>query len=255
MSNPCVNTAQVPAPHPSTLMGSSMTLPPTAPTLLFQRSERPISRSFNHNKKHMPVPTPLQRALGAAYGSLGETPDFRPQPSAGPYNVHTYQGRSSTSFYNQTPAATRTAPILPSSSPTDRTVKTAPVSKDMQSAQVTPVQDPGVPTESSPVSPSDDEDTRSISPSQMSVDSSTEGSSVKVVTSSAKVGPTLPTLKVALKRLKSSLDTSLQSHNNQSDCYIVETGPTPDSESEHLVQESASSSPPKKLQKGDQKDE
>ena len=255
MSNPCVNTAQVPAPHPSTLLGSSMTLPPTAPTLPFQRSERPSSRSFNHNQKHMPVPTPLQRALGAAYGSLGEIPDFRPPPSAGPYNVHTYQGRSSTSFHNQTPAATRTTPIPPSSSPADRTVKTAPVSKDMQSAQVTPVQDPGVPTESSPVSHSDDEDTRSISSSPMNVDPSTEESSVKIVTSSTQVGPTLPTLKVALKRLKSSLDTSLQSPNNQSDCYIVESGPTPDSGSEHLVQESASSSPPRKLQKGDQKDE
>ena len=125
----------------------------------------------------------------------------------------------------------------------------------MQSAQVTPAQDPGVPTESSPVSHSDDEDTRSTSSSPMNVEPSTEESSVKIVTSSTQVGPTLPTLKVAVKRLKSSLDTSLQSPNNQSDCYIVESGPTPDSGSEPLVQESASSSPPRKLQKGDQKDE
>ena len=246
---------RVPTPHPSTIMGTNMTLPPTATTLPFQRSERPSCRSHNYNQKHMPVPTPLQRALGAAYGSLGETPDFRPQPSAGPYNVHSYQGRSSTSFHNQTPAATRTTPIPPNSSPADRTVKTAPVSKDMQSAQVPPVQDLGIPTESNPVSHSDDEDIRSTSSSPMNVDPSIEESSVKIVTSSTQVGPTLPTLKVALKRLKSSLDTSIQSPNNQSDCYIVESNPTPDSGSEHLVQESASSSPPRKLQKGDQKDE
>ena len=134
-------------------------------------------------------------------------------------------------------------------------MKTAPVGKDMQSAQVTPYQDPGVPTETSPAPPSDDEETRSLSPSQMSVDSSTEEGSVKVITSSAPVGPTLPTLKVELKRLNSSFTTFKRSHSNQSDCYIVETGPTPDSGSEHLVQKSASSSPPRKLQKGDQEDE
>ena len=252
--NPCVNTAQVPTPHPSTLVGSSMTLAPTAPTLPFQRSERPSSRSLNPNRNHMPVPHHQQRAPGAAYGSLAETPDFRPQPPAGPYHVHNYQGRTSTSYCNQTQVVTRPAPSQPTSS-TDRTVKTAPVSKDMHSAPVTPDEHPGVPTETTPTSPSDDEETRSISPSQMSVDSTTEESSVKVITSSAPVTPSLPTLKVRLERLHSSLASYKRSHSNQSDCYIVETGPTPDSGSEHLVQESASSSPPRKLQKGDQEDE
>ena len=252
--NPCVNTAQVPVPHPPILMGSSMPLPPTAPTLPFQRSERPSSRSLSHNRKHMPVPHHQQRAPGAAYGSLAETPDFRPQPPAGPYHVHNYQGRTNTSYCNQTKAVARTAPSLTSSS-TDRTDKTAPVSQDMQSTPVNPDQDPGVPTETSPTSPSDDEETRSLSPSQMSVDSSTEESSVKVITSSAPVGPSFPTLKVRLERLKSSLTSYKRSHNTQSDCYIVESGPTPDSRGENLVQESASSSPPRKLQKGDQEDE
>ena len=99
----------------------------------------------------------------------------------------------------------------------------------MHSAPVTPDQHPGVPTETTPTSPSDDEETRSISPSQMSVDSSTEENSVKVITSSAPVTPSLPTLKVRLERLHSSLASYKRSHSNQSDCYIVETGPTPDS--------------------------
>ena len=117
-------------------------------------------------------------------------------------------------------------------------------------------QHPGVPTETTPTSPSDDEETRSISPSQMSVDSSTEESSVKVITSSAPVTPSLPTLKVRLERLHAALWLLTKDPTaSQSDCYIVETGPTPDSGSEHLVQESASSSPPRKLQKGDQEDE
>ena len=116
-------------------------------------------------------------------------------------------------------------------------------------------QDPGVPTEASPSSPSDDEETRSLSPSQMSVDSSTEESSGKVVTSTASVGPTLPTLKVELKRLNSALINFKRPHSNQSDCYIVETEPTPDSGGEPLVQESTSPSPPRKLPKGNQGDE
>ena len=196
----------------------------------------------------MPVPTHQQRAPGAAYGSLAATPDFRPQSPSGPYNVQTYQGRSSTNYCNQTQAVARTTPSLLNSSPADRPVQTAPVSKDMQSAQVTPVQNPGVPNETSPTSPSDDEETRSLSPSQMSVDSSTEEGSVKVITSNIPVGPILPTLRVSLKRLNSP-------QSNQSDCHIVETEPTPDSGSEHLVQKSVSPSPPRKLQKRDQEDE
>ena len=118
----------------------------------------------------------------------------------------------------------------------------------MQSAQVAPDQNLGVPTETGPTSPSDDEETRSLSPSQMSVHSSTEEGSVKVITSNVPVGHTLPTLKVSMKRLNSP-------QSSQSDCYIVETGPTPDSGSEHLVQKGVSPSPPRKLQKRDQEDE
>ena len=157
---PCVNTAQVPVPHPSTIMGSSMTLPPTAPHLPFQRSERPNSRSFCHNRKHMPVPTHQLRTLGAGYGSVAEALDYRPQPPAGPYHVNTHYGRSSTHDCNNTQAVSSTAPSLPNSSPTDRTVKTAPVIKDKQSAPEILSPDPEVTTEERPSSPSDDEDTR-----------------------------------------------------------------------------------------------
>lgn len=252
---PCVNTAQVPVPHPSTIMGSSMTLPPTAPHLPFQRSERPNSRSFCHNRKHMPVPTHQLRTPSAAYGSVAEALDYRPQPPAGPYHVKTHYGRSSTHDCNNTQAVSSTAPSLPNSSPTDRTVKTAPVNKDKQSAPEILSPDPEVTTEERPSSPSDDEDTRSLSPSQMSVASSTEENASKVVTSTARVGPTLPTLKVELKRLNTALTNFKRPHSNQSDCYIVESEPAPDSGGEPLVQESASLSPPRKLQKGNQEDE
>ena len=56
--NPCVNTAQVPTPHPSTLVGSSMTLPPTAPTLPFQRSERAQQQITQSQQEAHACPTP-----------------------------------------------------------------------------------------------------------------------------------------------------------------------------------------------------
>ena len=253
--NPCVNTAQVPVPHPSALMGSSMTLPPAAPTLPFQRSEKPSSRSYCHNKKHMPVPLHQQRTPAAAQSSISAILDYKPQISAGPYNAHPSQGRPCSSSNNQIQAVARSTSSQPSSSPTDRTVKTAPVRKDMQSAQVTPDQDPGVPNPTTPASPTEHKEEGSPSPFQMSVDSSSEEGSVKVITSSAPVGPLSPTLKVELERLTSSPNTFKRSHSIQSDCYIVETVPNPNSESDNLVQKSVSPSPPRKLQKGNQEDE
>ena len=81
----------------------------------------------------------------------------------------------------------------------------------------------------------------------MSVASSTEENASKVVTSTARVGPNLPTLKVELKRLNTALTNFKRPHSNQSDCYIAESEPAPDSGGEPLVTGECISIPSQKV--------
>lgn len=242
------NSAQVPANQVHNYQGPNITLPTAAPNLPFQRSEQPSSRSFSHNqKKHMPVLQDHPREPYAVHNPL---------LSAALFNTNNSQESMVQNSTNHHTAVPEVEPNLQRSSPVDR-IRTAPVTKDISCADVTPHPTIGVKHTQGPESVSEDDTCSSSGASTMSTDSPPEEGSVKVNTSTVTSSSVSSYQAGETVSSDCSPHNFKRSHNNQSeDCYIVETREQDkDSGSVHPIQKGSISSPPRKLQKGDEENE
>ena len=248
---PNTNHAQIPTYQLNNFHGSNITLPSAPQNFPFQRSREPSGRSHSHNIKHMPVPKNFKGEPGAEQGT---TPQQNPLLAATLNNTNSCP--ETTNISNQIKAVLKSAANLHKDSPADRS-RTAPVRKDMQCADVTPHPTTGVNHTQGPDSIPEEDNCSSSGSSTMSVDASLDDCSVKVNTSIVTSSSSLPTQAVEPNNANCSPNKFKRSHSNQSeDCYIVEEQEQDkDSDSEHLVQESVISSPPRKLPKGDEENE